>query len=155
MVFKAMGLVALLYEMGEYNYKRLDIPFSIVRFGIFKRVSLMNQERDRFLTEARGECWHEWKGRFSKDSSVWFYQCEKCNYEEIESHLNINGWNNNFSTWEGFGKLLLWCKNQVWWYIFMDKINEAKPIEPLKMKVRYINPDIFADAVCEFLKDKR
>jgi len=64
-----------------------------------------NQERDRFLTETMGECWHE----YDPDSPVmalWFkgYTCKKCG--------EFLFGNNDFSTLEDFMKLLNWAGNQ-------------------------------------------
>ena len=103
--------------------------------------------RDKFLTEAMGECWHE--NIFSPGGGY----CGKCQ----ESHSKMRPLpNNNFSTWEGFGKLWEWAQEQEWWgnldfYIF--HFNEYYPdIEDFQ---ELIHPDRFADAVYKFLKDQQ
>lgn len=74
-------------------------------------------ERDKYLTEKMGYCWHDW--------------------------------HTDFSTWEGFGKLWEWCTKK------------ASPMLFEAMEISFngdmitqdiINPDKFADAVYEFLK---
>ena len=93
----------------------------------------MNIERDKFLTEAMGECWHE--RRFPNQCS-----CGK----KLHSGAIITG-NNDFSTWDCFGKLWNWSHKQEWWALF--RINYVEVIDS------YIHPDRFADAVYEFLKE--
>ena len=82
-----------------------------------------NKERDKFLTESMGECWHEFS--------------------------------NNFSTWEGFGKLWEWAVKQEW---FSDFLKHAEKI--MKMPITgwieyFVQPDRFADALYKFLKEKK
>lgn len=86
----------------------------------------MNTERDKFLTEAMGllERWHD--GDF------------------IRTGNSIN-----FSTWQGFGELWEWSKKQEWWYEFW-KIDFGISI----IKCELINPNNFANAVYNFLKER-
>ena len=65
----------------------------------------MNEERDKFLTEAMGACWH----RYNEEKplltySLVAYMCEKCG-------AFILG-NSNFSDDEDFPKLWEWAKRQ-------------------------------------------
>jgi hypothetical protein len=65
----------------------------------------LNGERDHFLTERMGNCWHD----YDPDKPVkimWFtgYRCQKCG----EFFFT----NNNFSTMEDFMKLLDWANDQ-------------------------------------------
>lgn len=81
----------------------------------------MNTERDKFLTEAMGEYW-----------------------------VNIDYHNqNDFSTWEGFGKLWEWCKQQSWLGNFEYNYGGIKCIGVFADYM--INPDKFADAVYNYL----
>ena len=57
-------------------------------------------ERDKFLTEAVGECWHEWSD--IGDTPPRF--CKVC--EKFEPHTY--SW--DFSSWDGFGKLLKYMR---------------------------------------------
>ena len=100
----------------------------------------MNTERDKFLTEARGECWHEFSSTAVTSS------CYKC-CRILPACTFID-----FSTWEGFGKLYSWCKEQEWWTMFCYyRFGDGNYIG---YKVfEFIEPDRFADAVYEFLKD--
>jgi hypothetical protein len=56
---------------------------------------------------------------------------------------------NDFSTWQGFGKLWEWATKQEWWLIF-----EAKTFLTGKEIVKVVNPTNFAKAIYEFLKEK-
>lgn len=116
----------------------------------------MNSERDKFLTEAMGECWHEYNEEISD-------KCCKCE-EDILPY--VKAWlatpeNKaepvierlfNFSTWEGFGKLWEWAMKQEWW--IRNFIIEPWKSNHIAVDMRLINPDIFADALEKFLKEK-
>jgi hypothetical protein len=100
-------------------------------------------ERDKFLAEAMGECWHE-------DISDENFNCMKCGgmwTPEFGSFF--------FSTWEGFGKLWSWAKEQKWWDKFEDLIFYGKA-DPCGgwFDTSLIHPDRFADAVYQFLKER-
>lgn len=95
------------------------------------------EERDKFLTETMGLCWHESK-QFIWGSAVW-KECTKC---KTKKKLK----NNNFSTWEGFGKLYEWLI----WSKYGDEFLNDYFLFPTHM-----NPDNFANAVYEYLKDKK
>ena len=73
---------------------------------------MSNIQRDKFLTEAMGECWHVTKQR--KDHQ--FEDCIKCG----KGGLFVNN-TNDFSTWEGFGKLYNWVMEQEWLSDWQDK----------------------------------
>ena len=90
----------------------------------------MNIERDKFLTEAMGECWHEDVNAFGI--------CGKC-----QAHNYITY---NFSTWEGFGKLWEFVKTQKWWYEKMQDKDFVAFVPHL------VNPDKFANKVYEYIK---
>jgi hypothetical protein len=65
----------------------------------------MNEERDRFLTEAMGTCWHD----FDPDAhintySLEAYVCKKCKGFILG--------NNDFSVEEDFLRLLNWAQGQ-------------------------------------------
>jgi len=114
----------------------------------------MSEERDRFLTEAKGECWHEHKkpeNSFEGWSQVILQPpCYKCK----ESYEN---WDNpDFSTWEGFGKLWTWAIEQEDWFDeFLIKSQWFK-LDGHKnfvlIHTHFINPDKFANALYKFLQ---
>ena len=90
----------------------------------------MNIERDKFLTEAMGEVWYaDWVQ--TGDSEGCGYYCYK----------------NDFSTWEGFGKLWNFMKfKQPFW---------SDCCEDLQCYIgEYVNPDNFANYVYKYLKEK-
>jgi hypothetical protein len=108
----------------------------------------MNLERDKALTEAMGECWHEIHGR----AMGGVIRCSKCQeIMVIDDHdfLVTRVTNSNFSTWTGFGKLWEWSIQQPWWTD--DNFLYHYPVGPRGM---LINPGRFADAVYAFLKRK-
>lgn len=111
----------------------------------------MNTERDKFLTEAMGECWHEYETRDifidSFFGSHLYNFCTKCNITDKDAKPYTN-----FSTWDSFGKLYSWCKEQEWWTMFCYyRFGDGNYIG---YKVfEFIDPDKFANTVYEFLKD--
>lgn len=120
------------------------------------------KDRDKFLTEAMGICWHDWvpikakHGAFA--SNLW--EC-RCGVRASKLHLTDPLPNNpDFSKWTGFGKLWEWAIEQEWWGGFRDmKIGETESYESGKItkyiKEEYINPDNFANAIYEYLKDDK
>lgn len=115
----------------------------------------MNIERDKFLTEVMGLCWHEprYKKRI-RDSYDGILNdedwCPKC--KQIYRDLN----HFNFSTWESFGMLWEWAVKKEWWKNFLDKITKVDKYDTLlrwSIITDVIFPDKFADAVYEFLKE--
>ena len=99
---------------------------------------MTKEERDRFLTEQIGECWVEWEPK--RD--------------------NIR--NNDFSTWEDFGKLKEFMEKQPYWFKFLDSIlhtdypnfrigKVASNISGIWYYIDIYEPDPFADAAYEFL----
>lgn len=116
---------------------------------------MSNRERDKFLTGAMGETWHEWvlPEEHCKHIPGISYKC-KCG----GFHPTLKR-NNNFSTWAGFGKLWEWSRWREWWPKFIGKIGDHQFDEPEAglcecswIDTYYIHPDRFANAVYEFLK---
>lgn len=65
----------------------------------------MNEERDRFLTETMGACWHEYDlEKPLMTYSLIAYVCEKCKGFILG--------NNDFSKAEDFAKLWKWAGKQ-------------------------------------------
>ncbi|MGD0231091.1 MAG: hypothetical protein ABSC19_12155 [Syntrophorhabdales bacterium] len=66
----------------------------------------MKEERDRFLTEAMGECWHEYDlGKPVLTCKGGGFICGKCRDFVVS--------NNDFSTREDFAKLSTWAEGQI------------------------------------------
>ncbi|MFH1897053.1 MAG: hypothetical protein ABH886_02255 [Candidatus Desantisbacteria bacterium] len=99
---------------------------------------MTKEERDKFLTEQRGECWHEWSDPYSN-------VCDKCN------NITMDRENDDFSTWEGFGVLWEWAKKQEWWGDEFQKCSSDMENPITYIYEDLINPDRFADAVYKFL----
>ncbi len=78
----------------------------------------MNEERERFLTEAMGMCWHD----FDPDNhintySLEAYVCRKCKGFILG--------NNDFTVEEDFSRLMDWVKGQKQLQEFLGRFNEA------------------------------
>ncbi len=112
----------------------------------------MNTERDQYLTEAIGECWHNIPTYFHSLSLNNTTNCTKC------TRVINKESNNDFSTWNGFGKLWGWSVKQDWWKQFMY-VCKAKPYKFCFMNDQIflwdelVNPSIFANAIYEFLEE--
>ena len=121
------------------------------------------EEINKYLTEAMDECWHEyditspertenWDGFATNYSGHW-NDCTKCG----ENHIEIVR-DNNFFTWDGFGKLWEWSITQAWWYQFLgtwhcpDLYPENSTIKERYVGAYLINPEQLAAAVYEFLR---
>ena len=93
--------------------------------------TMNNQEINKYLTEAMGECWHEGplEGRLCSCGSMWLHCLD----------MNID-----FFTWEGFGKLKEWAEVQKWWGDFQEDT----------IMWLLVNPERFATAIYEFLKER-
>lgn len=100
-------------------------------------------KRDKYLTEAMGKCWHDWE--FEWIYSTRQSQCIQCDTIEYEN-------NNDFSTWDGFGKLYEWSVEQDWWYEFLFEWTDE--IMPTTIPYKLVYPNPFANSVYEFLRDR-
>ncbi len=99
-------------------------------------------ERDKFLTEAMGGC------VFSpKDED--YMLCGKCGCD-IMSGIH----DNYFSTWRMFGSLWEWAQEQEWWGYFVARMMTKETCTLDSILNKFIDPDRFANAVYEFLKDR-
>lgn len=97
----------------------------------------MSNERDRYLTEQMGECWHE----FGDEGCY----CTKC------SSYKVRPKNTDYASWNGFGKLWEWAQNQTWLCNFIFTVPGSVHdtfLEHIK------SPDRFANAVYSYLKER-
>ena len=114
----------------------------------------MNNDRDQFLTEAMGECWHE--------PGEQIITCGKCG--EILRGLAVGrpgGGSKiaierkyNFDDWTGFGALWEWAQEQdrlVGLEIGLIHQDSSYVFIPQKL----IHPSRFADVVYQFLRVKK
>jgi hypothetical protein len=118
-----------------------------------------NEERNKYLTEKMGVCWHEWDwqrsstGMPSVHAPMW---CSKC-----KSYSNGKDVCRDFDTWVGFGLLWEWANKQEWFWLFtckqMFSENADAPFEKVDDDGNFhkdiIHPTRFADALYEFLKN--
>lgn len=103
--------------------------------------------RNRFLTEAMGKCWHL-IGESASGSG--FYECRCGKVFALNEYASCND-ENDFSTWEGFGKLWEWAQEQEWWRAFALSFGNVHYDWLFRQDT--IHPDRFADALYEFLKE--
>lgn len=100
----------------------------------------MKNERDKFLTELIGECFEVY-GRHETGTPL---KCNCC----------LRPLANDFSTWEGFGKLKKFVENSEECYriydSYLDKI--AENVNHVADTFERITPDSFADHVCDEFK---
>lgn len=112
---------------------------------------MSNQSRDKLLTEAMGGCWHATARTLPYHDGGTIHICE-CGardtmFEKSFSSATRSPWDRlrvgaDFSTWDGFGKLWEWAKQQDWWADFM-----SADVDAVDFFEDLIHPDRFADAV--------
>ena len=122
----------------------------------------MNTERDRFLTEAMGECWHKTSNTEPYHSGCVVHIC-KCGQRELEDSRAFynpgpNWVRQKYDDWQSFGKLWEWAQKQEWWSSFVAKKTPSN-MRPMcgfgqPQLDLYIHPDRFADAIYTFLKER-
>ena len=98
---------------------------------------MSNEPRDKAITELMGLCWHD----FSNESIDHCPLCGK-KYTKLDPRIN-------FSTWDGFGTLFTWAREQDWFKSFCWK--NCLFYTPHHLPTRLVNPDIFADALLDYL----
>lgn len=106
----------------------------------------MNTARDKFLTEAMGECWHE-DGKKDHNYTI----CSKCSWSWFNGLIRPD-----FSVWHGFGKLKEYISTTDYrtefWIYFFDKIEGA--LDSVDDLFDGIYPDNLANIYYEFLKSR-
>jgi hypothetical protein len=116
----------------------------------------MNRDRDQFLTEAMGEVWHVVKEGFIEGFGDTF-KCS-CGLENYSARM-CRKKNKTFSTPDGFFKLWNWFKNHP---DYVKMVMDSKLWSGYcsyrcygKMNIPdgFINPDKFADALYNYLKE--
>lgn len=108
------------------------------------------EELNKFLTEARGECWHEYSEHLENRLS--YGMCHVCKHCD---HLDWScGQINDFLTWEGFGKLWQWGIDQEWWDTFILDNGRCNDNFEMFINENLIDPEPFAKAVADFLQKK-
>ena len=98
----------------------------------------MSIERDKFLTERMGECWHEGIHPLYKS------ECRKCGWLYTQNTQTIH---TNFSTWEGFGKLLPFAEQEMGIEKIFYSFNNCWPFDD-----KFCSK--FADVLYIFLKER-
>ncbi len=100
--------------------------------------NFVDEDRNKILVEAMDEDYIEREGKEITEIVATLYE-------------------QDFSTWDGFGHLLEWCKDQAWWETFIGeygvvlcKDEDAEPDHYLPVDL--LEPEKFADAVVEFLE---
>jgi hypothetical protein len=114
--------------------------------------------RDKFLTEAMEKCWHG-VDKEDKHTSI---RCFKCN-KFLDGYWVVTPKNTaefqisnkefiDFSTWQRFGELWEFVIRQKWLNDFLDVVGHFYTGYECNIETEFINPDRFANAVYEFLK---
>ena len=109
----------------------------------------MNEEISKYLTEAMGECWHD--NTHTKGNHT------ICNDCRITGYLTNYWWDKmkelrtDFSTWEGFGKLWEWSRNQEWWRDFAGQWEYLDSSLFTTALDEMINPETFSNSIYDFL----
>jgi hypothetical protein len=110
------------------------------------------EELNKQLTEAMGECWHNWKMIDGIEMAPFRgRKCQKCGLQLVNPPNNLD-----FLTWEGFGKLReyydTWTKgrkDEFWNHILYANIIDC-PISKSKLIIKVIHKDNFASYVKHF-----
>jgi hypothetical protein len=106
---------------------------------------MVMSERDKFLTEAMG---------YSNVHINDYGQIFGCNLGSINSMRESVTGNNGFSTWQGFGKLWEWVQSDGDRWVDFHRYAEGTAAM-MGIPTYIIEPDRFANAVYEFLKDRQ
>jgi len=103
---------------------------------------MTKEGRDKFLTEQRGECWHEWSDPYSN-------VCDKCN------NITMDRENDDFSTWEGFGKLKEFMEVHPYWDKFVNWVLITYFIgnDVVTKMTLLFSKERFADICYKFLRE--
>ena len=119
----------------------------------------MNEEINKYLTEAMGE---QWNSHIITHLGFSKYKCS-CggswdNYA-LEEPEHCTKESIDLDTWDGFGKLFTWAKEQGWWYLFYSGVLCDQYVDDFGDRERYvfnkdyINPVVFATKIYNFLKE--
>lgn len=103
----------------------------------------MNKEISKYLTEAMGICYHEYKDPNS------YRECGLCHESTLANRL-ITDYNPSFTAWGDFGKLFTWAKEQGWWIDFV--LDQAPGISNFCER---LTPEKFAINIHKFLRRTR
>jgi hypothetical protein len=120
--------------------------------GMMNKKLQETKERDKFIIEAMGLVYHDWK---YTNWGSWY--CATCDIERADdSYEQVYHQNYDFSTWHGFGNLKkLMCDYrdcELFFDMYLDTI--ADRAEGVTETFRRIQPDDFANKVYEFLKER-
>ncbi len=111
---------------------------------------MTKQEKNQYLTEQVGECWHINTPMKELPVGEPFKQCPKCYHLECD----WGDFNPDFSTAEGFFKLWNWAKEQEWFPDFLE-YSRGEHYCGVAGRIDWwlINPTNFANALTEFLEE--
>ena len=111
-----------------------------------------DQEKDRLIVEALGECWHEWIPDGTRYS---FYgwkcrNCKNCKGYSVEDNPPMI----NLATWEGFGWTWEQAQKMEWWNDFLHSSSKTG-LHKIDILGYYVHPIRFRDALAEFLERRK
>ncbi len=131
------------FVMNQFGFQIIESSRGRLLFhDIVEEEAGMNEERDIFITEAMGLCWHD----FDPDDHINTYSLEA--YVCTKCKGFILG-NNDFSVEEDFSRLLNWVKGQKHFRDFLARFNELDFKGSGKGQS---SRDTFADELYLFLK---
>lgn len=115
---------------------------------------MTDQEKDKLIVEALGECWHEWEALSNQSLRLGEDYCYMChNYRlEVEEIPNL-------TTWEGFGWWWERAQKMEWWDNFWGYLCDTVVNKKIKLPdyadycftFYFIDPTRGRDALAEFL----
>jgi hypothetical protein len=127
---------------GDCPYNTMDCEVTNPHYHCKYRANKSMSERDKFLTEQMGECWHK------PEDKPHFARCIYCDSVTYE--------NTSFSTPDGFFKLWNWAQKQGW-YKSLKRFVLEKRSDMASYQIipdHLIHPDRFADAAYKYLKER-
>jgi len=93
------------------------------------------EEINKYLTQKKGQCWHEY---YPYQQGFGSMQCIKCRSFKAPE---------DFFTWDGMGNLITWAKRQEFWRPFVSY--NHKKLE------KVLGPEEFTPLLYNFLKRRR
>jgi hypothetical protein len=101
----------------------------------------MNDEKNRYLVEKMGWCWHEFKNGQAWQDMV----CLKCG-KHWSTVLSSTGVNTHIDcwSWHGYGILFAWAKKQWWW--------ADGPRDIIYFHQDHVDPSWFAEILTDYFR---
>lgn len=107
------------------------------------------EEINKVLTKSMGDCYHEFEKLTDSEGDRGFI-CDICeeSFNGDVGEIKVRT-RNDFLTWEGFGLLFEWAKEQYWFCEFLY-CNGMTPEMDMGDLLQLVDPENFAKAVIDF-----